>query len=104
MSASWGFDPQTVSGGEIVRECMPERMSLRLDESANGEKTKAMVLAIGVFARASTCVSMEGQVRSFGGSARIAQPMEGAAAVGQADFEIAEGLSARYPVAFSGSV
>jgi hypothetical protein len=48
VSASWGFDPQTVSGGEIVRECMPERMSLRLDESANGEKTKAMVLAVGV--------------------------------------------------------
>ena len=48
MSASWGFDPQTASGDEIVRERMPERMSLRLDESANGEKTKAMVLAIGV--------------------------------------------------------
>ena len=48
VSASWGFDPQTVSGGEIVRECMPERMSLRLDEFANGEKTKAMVLAVGV--------------------------------------------------------
>ena len=37
-----------MSGDEIVRERMPERMSLRLDESANGEKTKAMVLAIGV--------------------------------------------------------
>ena len=47
-NASWGFDPQTASGDEIVRERMPERMSLRLDESANGEKTKAMVLAIGV--------------------------------------------------------
>jgi hypothetical protein len=31
VSASWGFDPQTVSGGEIVGERMPERMSLRLD-------------------------------------------------------------------------
>ena len=61
MSASWGFDPQTVSGGEIVRECMPERMSLRLDESANGEKTKAMVLAIGVFARASLVSQWKGK-------------------------------------------
>jgi hypothetical protein len=47
-SASWGFDPQTASGDEIVRERMPERMSLRLDEPAHGKKTKAMVLAIGV--------------------------------------------------------
>ena len=47
-SASWGFDPQTASGDEIVCERMPERMSLRLDEPADGKKTKAMVLAIGV--------------------------------------------------------
>ena len=48
VSASRGFDPQTVSGDEIVGERMPERMSLRLDEPADGNKTKAMVLAIGV--------------------------------------------------------
>ena len=48
VSASWGFDPQALTGDEIVGERMPERMSLRLDESANGEKTKAMVLAVGV--------------------------------------------------------
>ena len=47
-SASWGFDPQTASGDESVRERMPERMSLRLDAPAHGKKTKAMVLAIGV--------------------------------------------------------
>jgi len=61
VSASWGFDPQTASGDEIVRERMPERMSLRLDESANGEKTKAMVLAIGVFARASLVSQWKGK-------------------------------------------
>jgi hypothetical protein len=47
-SASWGFDPQAVSGAEIVGERMPERMGLRLDQTAIGEKTEAMVLAIGV--------------------------------------------------------
>jgi hypothetical protein len=47
-SASWGFDPQTVSGEEIVRERMPERVSLGLDEPAHGKKTEAMVLAVGV--------------------------------------------------------
>ena len=47
-SGSWGFDPQTTGGDEIVRERMPERMSLRLDQTAHGKKTKAMVLAIGV--------------------------------------------------------
>ena len=47
-SASWGFDPQTASGEEIVRERVPERMSLGLDQPADREKTKAMVLAIGV--------------------------------------------------------
>jgi hypothetical protein len=48
VSASWGVDPQTVGGGEIVGERMPERMRLRLDEPAHGKKAKAMVLAVGV--------------------------------------------------------
>ena len=48
VSASWGFDPQTAGGDEIVRERVPERMSLRLDEPADRKKAKAMVLAIGV--------------------------------------------------------
>jgi hypothetical protein len=48
VSASRACDPQTAGGDEVVGERMPERMSLRLDEPANGEKTKAMVLAIGV--------------------------------------------------------
>ena len=48
VSASWGFDPQTVGGDEIACECMPERMSLRLDEPAHGKKTKAVVLAVCV--------------------------------------------------------
>jgi hypothetical protein len=43
-SASWGFDPQTASGDEIVRERMPERMSLRLDEPAHGKKPKPWFL------------------------------------------------------------
>src|SRR5258708_17981001 len=47
-STSWGFDPQALTGDEIVGERMPERMSLGLDEPAHGEKTEAMVLAIGV--------------------------------------------------------
>jgi hypothetical protein len=48
VSASRGFDLQAAGGHQVVRERMPERMSLRLDEPASGEKTKAMVLAIGV--------------------------------------------------------
>ena len=48
VSASWGFDPQAASGDEIVGERMPERMSLGLDETANGKKAEAAVLAIGV--------------------------------------------------------
>src|SRR5271170_3569738 len=48
VSASWGFDPQAAGGHEVVGERVPERVGLRLDEPANGEKTKAMVLAIGV--------------------------------------------------------
>jgi hypothetical protein len=52
VSASWGVDPQALGGDEVVRERMPERMSLRLDEPANGEKTKGLVLGLWVLARA----------------------------------------------------
>ena len=48
VRASWGFDPQTAGGDEVVRERVPERMSLGLDQPADREKTKAMVLAIAL--------------------------------------------------------
>jgi hypothetical protein len=48
VSASWGFDPQTVGGHEIVGDGVPERLGLRLDETANWKKTEAVVLAVCV--------------------------------------------------------
>ena len=36
--------PSSVGRPEVVRERMPERMRLRVDESAHGEKTKAVFL------------------------------------------------------------
>ena len=43
-----GVGPQASGGHEVVGEGVPERMGLRLDQTANGEKTEAMVLAVGV--------------------------------------------------------
>src|SRR5258708_24879962 len=63
VSASWGFDPQALTGDEIVGERMPERMSLGLDEPAHGEKTDAMVLAIGVDPLDALAQSIDGLTR-----------------------------------------
>src|SRR5258708_13625461 len=63
VSASWGFDPQALTGDEIVGERMPERMSLGLDEPAHGEKTEAVVLAIGVDPLDALAQSIDGLTR-----------------------------------------
>src|SRR5690348_10092448 len=43
-----GLQAEARSGDEIVGEGVPERLGLGLDQAANGEKTKAMVLAVGI--------------------------------------------------------
>ena len=45
---SGGIGSQALSCYEVVGEGVPERMGLRFDQTANREKTKAVVLAIGV--------------------------------------------------------
>ena len=43
-----GIGPQASGGHEIVGDGVPERVGLRLDETANGKKTEAVVLAVCV--------------------------------------------------------
>jgi hypothetical protein len=49
-SAGSGGGPQAeaVGGEEVVGQRVPERMGLRLDQTADREKTEAVVLAVGV--------------------------------------------------------
>src|SRR5580704_1771039 len=43
-----GIGPQASGGHEIVGDGVPERVGLRFDETANGKKTEAVVLAVCV--------------------------------------------------------
>jgi len=54
VSASWDFDPQAAGGDEVVGECVPERMSLGLDQPADGKKTKAVLRKLALERRGRT--------------------------------------------------
>ena len=56
-------DPQAVGGQEVIGERVPERMGLGLDQTANWEKTEAVVLAVGVDPLDALAQSIDGLAR-----------------------------------------